>query len=431
MSHWIKSKTCLWFCLILVALGVRVGAAFVWEKRVAPEFGFGDSLSYWTLGRAIATGEPYRYGAVDGQVFRTPGYPAILAPLFFFGGENPPVIWARLLGAVFGTLTVVAVWWMARLLFDVRTAWIAGWVTALYPGAIATSVFVLSEAPFGLLMMLCLILWGLAAQKKEFGFKAAVGLALAAGVVAGLATLVRPSWVFFVPFAIVVWLIGDWLNVGLNVGTSPTAKRGNRWVLSGVVLVGFVLAMMPWWVRNYRVTGHFVPTTLQTGAGLYDGLNPKADGSSDMGYVDHFIALERQEEQATSPDLGFEERVDRRMHREAVTWAKENPGRVAELAWVKFLRTWNVWPNEASLSSLPVKVVVCMTYLPVLFFAIWGACRTFGQGFSYVLCWLPALYFSMLHTVFVGSIRYRQPAMLGLIVLAAGVVGSLLKKRNS
>ena len=105
-------------------------------------------------------------------------------------------------------------------------------------------------------------------------------------------------------------------------------------------------------------------------------------------------------------------------------WARAHPLRVAQLAGVKVLRTWNLWPNEPGLSSWPVRIAVCCTYLPVLLLGIVGAGRTIRLGWPYILCWLPALYFTLLHAVFVGSIRYRQPAMFGLIVLAAGVVGA-------
>ena len=237
----------------------------------------------------------------------------------------------------------------------------------------------------------------------------------------------------------VVWFVVEFFKLEREV--SPVACDGlekpvtrdranGRWyrmlrtgAASSVILFGLVLTMMPWWMRNYRLTESFIPTTLQTGAGLYDGLNPNADGSSDMRFVDHFIQLEPREQPPNDQrafGTTFEQRVDNCMKHTAFSWAAKNPGRVAELAWIKFLRTWNVWPNEASLSGFPVKIVVCLTYVPVLFFAIWGACRTIRQGFLYMICWLPALYFTMLHMLFVGSIRYRQPAMLGLIVLAAG-----------
>ena len=107
----------------------------------------------------------------------------------------------------------------------------------------------------------------------------------------------------------------------------------------------------------------------------------------------------------------------------ALAWAWANPGRALQLAGVKFLRMWNVWPNEPQLArSWLVRLAVLFTYTPLLILAIMGAWRTLGRGWPYILCWLPAVYLTLLHVVFVSSLRYREPAMLALLALAAGEI---------
>jgi len=393
-----------WFALLLlVALGVRLGAAIVWERRAAGQFLFGDSGTYWELGRAIAEGRPYKVGDPPARVFRTPGYPLLLAPLFLLGGAEPAVFWARAENALIGTLCVAAVWWLAGRLFDQRCAWIAAATAAVYPGAIALSGLVLAETPFCLLMVVQLALWTAACQSQTP--RAACGLALTAGLAAGAATLVRPSWLLFTPLA------------GL-VGILFGASRARQAAVAGAMLGGLVLVMLPWWARNAAVTGRFVPTTLQVGASLYDGLNPEATGASDMRFVSRLTEHVRRE-----PGEPLEVCLDRRMRQQALSWARQHPGEVARLALVKLYRLWNLWPNEPSLSSWPVRIAVALAYVPVLLLGLYGAAGTIRGGVPYWLCWLPAVYFTALHVIFVSSIRYRQPAMLGLIVLAAGMVG--------
>jgi hypothetical protein len=296
-------------------------------------------------------------------------------------------------------------------LFDDRTGWIAGAIATVYPGAIATSVLVLSEAAFCPLMLSHLAIWAVACRAPSL--RGAAACAILAGGIAGAATLVRPSWLAFTPLAAGLALI------------APGARKRHA-IVGGLMLLGLSVAMAPWWLRNVRVTGRFVPTTLQVGASLYDGLNPAATGASNMDVVP--LGVPRK------PQATFEGRRDRHLRAEAWRWARANPARAVRLAAVKLRRMWNPWPNEPSLSAWPIRLAVCTTYVPVLVFGLVGAFRTTLRGWPYVLCWLPAVYFTMLHVVFVGSIRYRQPAMLPLMVLAASVLVGLVRgheRRNA
>ena len=401
--------------ILLLAFALRLGVAVWWQSRVGERFAFGDSLSYWSLAESISQGEPYVYGTYDAKIFRAPGYPLLMAPLFWLWGGEPPLMAARLIGVACGTLGVWGVWWLARRLFGARAGNVAAFVAAIYPGAVAMSALVLSESVFCPLVVLQLALWVAAWQETRQG--RAVGLAVLAGAVAGVATLVRPEWLLFTPFALVVGLL-------------LCRDRYRQIRLGAVAVLALLVVMTPWWVRNAAASGRFVPTTLQVGVSLYDGLNPQANGASDMEFVEPFVAelrsddLTREDKEGQMGQRGdlFEYRLDRLARARAVDWAAANPGRTLYLADAKFLRMWNVWPNEPSLSSWPIRMGIALVYVPVMLLGIFGAVKTFRRGWPYVLCWIPAVYLTLLHVVFVSSIRYRQPAMFGLIVLAAGIL---------
>ena len=191
------------------------------------------------------------------------------------------------------------------------------------------------------------------------------------------------------------------------------------------MLAGLIVTMTPWWVRNARVCGRFVPTTLQVGASLYDGLNPQATGASNMDLVPGSVEELRQRAASgeVPRDAALEVELDYQFRSAAWAFARDNPASVARLAVVKLLRMWNVWPNEPSFAAWPIRLAVLLSYVPVLVLGVIGAAGTIRRGWPYVLCWLPAVYFTALHVIFVSSIRYRQPAMLGLMVLAAGAAG--------
>ena len=198
------------------------------------------------------------------------------------------------------------------------------------------------------------------------------------------------------------------------------------------MLVMFAVTMSPWWWRNYRLTGRFVATTLQMGASLYDGLNPNATGASDMQFVPEFVQRQQQAEalaRIPGPST-FEERLDRRLLEAAVAWSKGNRGRVLQLSVIKFARMWSPLPNAEEFQSWFFRAAVFLGYTPLMIGGIWGAIRYLRRGWPYVLCIAPAIYLTLLHLIFVSSIRYREPAMLSLAVLAAGIICERFGKRG-
>jgi hypothetical protein len=180
--------------------------------------------------------------------------------------------------------------------------------------------------------------------------------------------------------------------------------------------------MSPWWWRNYQLTGRFVPTTLQVGASLYDGLHPNATGGSEMSFVKTFLAEQRAIDAASSTPLSnsFEERLNDRMFQAALQWAQTHPQRVLELAAIKFWRMWTPWPNASDVGGFWPKLALALGYLPVMCVLIANLPALWKQERHWHLLLWPAIYFTLLHGVFVGSVRYRQPAMLPLMILAAG-----------
>jgi 4-amino-4-deoxy-L-arabinose transferase-like glycosyltransferase len=400
--------------VLAVALAARLGFVVWWQRTQivdSQQFEFPDSQGYWELGRHMARSEPYEFGSSDRRVYRAPGYPLLLAAMFRVVGSDANPVAARVLGALLGTLSVGAVYWFSRIMFSADVAFVAAAIVAVYPEAIATSVLPLSDGPFCLWMLLQLVFWQLACKSPR-------GLAWAAlaGVMGGVATLTRPSWLLFTPAVVAFWIV--------------VTRFERRQLWSGLtILIAVILTMTPWWIRNLYVFGRFVPTTLQVGASLYDGLSPTADGSSDMRFVPRFEEQLRAADLANPPvasDPPFEYRLDRLMRNESLDWALSHPGRVAELAVTKLFRLWNVWPNEPSFRNWSIRLAIFSTYTPILLLAIVGCWQNRRNYLDMLFLAAPAAYFTALHILFIGSLRYRQPAMLTLAILAAAAICTLL-----
>lgn len=409
--------------ILLVALVLRLVASSWWQSRLpdTQRFGFPDSDGYWELAEDIAYGRPYEYQDSDQRIFRTPGYPAILGSLFWVLGPDASVrtklIAARVLSGVLGTLSVLLVAGWARYVAGERAGLLAAAIAAVYPEAICLGVFLLSEAPFVPFMLLHLICWSRALDERSQRFR--LTWSAIAGVASGVAILCRPSWLLFAPFSFAIAFV-------------VLQQKKPQLAVAAVLLLAQVLVLAPWWVRNYEIAGRFVPTSLQVGASLYDGLSPTANGGSDMRFVEIFRSKQHEADAASvaqgqQPAGIFEDRLDTSMRDASIAWAKTHPADVWRLWQVKLLRMWSPFPNAGEFRSMKTSLILTAGYIPLLLLVLWGVLKSVRTGELFRSPWilatlLPAVYFTALHTIFVSSIRYRQPALVALIVLAAWAI---------
>jgi hypothetical protein len=398
-----------WVPLVLVALGVRVAAA-AWVERTVAARGAGrflvagDAEGYWHLAGCLATGAPYAIHDPPRRVLRMPGFPLVLAASRILFGDR--VLPARLVLSVLGTVGVLLVYRLGAVLFDERTARLAGWAAALSPTFAGFGVLVLSETTFAVLLTAAVLAGVHLARRVERADRVderdagTWGWAAGTGLLFGLATLVRPAGL---PIAACAAL-GTWWRSGWS-------RRG---LLAGFTLCATTFAcLLPWGLRNRSVSGEFVLTTLWLGPTLVDGLRDGATGGSDMRFF---------EDEAPQRIGLTEAEVDRLYRDRAWEFVRENPGRTLELAVLKQARFWKPWPtaDEADGNVLRIACGAMSAWLAVG--AVLGIRRVLGRpGERRALgpTLGPLLCLAALHAVIVGSLRYRVPGEYPLCVLAA------------
>ena len=400
----VRGRTWL-IAILLVALVGRLLAAWVVQRNVGDQLCLiaGDAEGYWELARKMTAGKGFSLYEPPRQVHRMPGFPAVLALSMKLFGASPFA--ARCLLAVIGTAACGAVYLLGRRLFDERVALIACGLTAISPVMAGFSVLLLSETLFALTLTMslwCAACWLPAESREKSGV---VFWPLLTGISIAIATYVRPSWM----------LAGPLLALLVVLLKKP---RGKACLESAVMLLGLFGALLPWAWRNHEVSGHWVFTTLWSGPSLYDGLNPDANGDSNMTFFDRDNLMAKLSEWD----------VDQHYKQAAWQYARQNPGRAVELKFWKLWRYWKPWPSAAQFGGVGPALVVLVFFVPVLLLAARGWWLIRQRPWVWLLTLGPILYFAAIHAVFVGSLRYRLPAEYPLCVLAAVGVCDFIRR---
>lgn len=397
-----RSPTVLVF---VVAAAARTGWVLFGWSATGGALTYPDERLHWQLACNLV--ERGSLISDDGRLLsRMPLYPLFLAPFAAFGETG--ILLARIAQALLGAAGAAMATRLAGVAVGRRAAWLAGGLVAVDPYNVFFAALLLTEVPFTFLSIwLISASWKLATRND-----AGTGAARCEWAVALLGTaaiFVRPS--------AAGWVALLWL--GLVIADRDRWRCIARMVRYGWVLLVF---LAPWGLRNMVAVGDFAWLSANGGVTLFDAQGPQADGRSDQAFLTEMNYLDGLSEPERDGLLG----------RWAQQAMKEDWRRVGRLAMTKLARTWNPIPNEESHSRGATALISAAYTIVVVALALAGLWRSIGGASPGAdlrpmqhlqrLVWLPVIYFTLLHCVYIGSVRYRVPLMPVLAIGAAGVL---------
>ncbi len=330
----------------------------------------------------------------EGQWLRPPMTSLFLAGIFAITGINIPL--AMLVQCVLSAATCVVLAEIARSVFASQRAGIAAALLAavfLPFASYASQMY--AETLYIFFIAVALLLFELS-RRRGMPWR----WLLAGGIVWGLATLTRPVGLYALPMMMAwVWLLG---------------RAGQRYKSALALLIGFVLVITPWAIRNYTVYDQVVLVDTNGGVSFWLGNLLEPNERELQGVWNHTIP-----NSATRQKVAMSRAIDN-IKREPLTF----------LARLRY-KTVSLWQLDTRLfvSNAPIGITLDerslsfalasdVQYVAIMVLALLGLVLSLPPERNAVLLgWV--VYGTLLSAVSLGHPRLRLPLLVTMIVYAA------------
>jgi 4-amino-4-deoxy-L-arabinose transferase-like glycosyltransferase len=378
----------------------------------------GYDLIAWNL----ASGNGYRmFEGTSLTMIRTPGYVVVLAGIFSVFGKS--LLHAQVVNFVFSVITAFIVFHVSRrIMRSELVGMIAAMLVFLHPGTIVSDSRGGPESMLILLMALSLLLCEVALREHRLRYFVWLGLSF------GAMMLVKSSVALILPVVAAWALFKRWRRSDCHT------------VASGLVLACIVsgLCMTPWVVRNFLISGEFVPTMTVGGLAAFQGQYVVMNLSSGK---DHEVLLDEaaqrqieiardmklrtstegfnfQQFYSVADELSFYSELARRT-REAYV---ESPALLAKAVAYNLIAFWVQGRTGR------VTVVNALIALPFLLLVAFGSRYALQQGHDISLLVIFTVCFILPHLFIMSMARYYIPLLPVLSPLAAVPLASVLRR---
>lgn len=431
----------------LLGLGIRLYAVLVAYPTCPPptyygepppadcfaDINWGDSFYYVTQAKYLAEGEgfvnptaKFLTGATEPGAGHPPVYTTFLAGLNVVGLTD--VTQHRVAQAVVGAVGVALIGWCAWYVVGRRRGPAAGALAALlaatYPMLWINDFRYLSESIY--IPIVAVLIASAYRFWRSPGWLSAIGF----GAMIGIAGLTRGEGFMILAFTLMPLLWG-----------LRSLSWGRRVALAATVGAATLVLLAPWVLYNLSRFDEPVTITSGTGMVLLHGSCEEAFTGPGYGYYSLTCGA-KIPPLASNPDMVLEDQADLVARQEASAFLQDNWSRFPAVALARAGRMWDVYePFEGVLLNdglegrgyLP-SLVGLYFYVVLLPFAGYGAVllRRRGIPISPMVGLMVAV--TLTAVISFGITRYRVPADVGLVILAAvageAILGRLRARRR-
>ncbi len=400
----------VWILLVIAALALVGRVAYVLAITQHDDH-FYDSTAYLLVSESVVDGDGLEF---LGQPYA--GQPpmtvfAITPATAIFGLDMPAAIPQRLTMAILGALGVVVIGLLGRAVAGDRVGLLTAAIAAIYPNLWISNGIVMADTLAVLSVALALLFTYRLLRAPGWGNAAALGL------ICGLCVLTRGELTLFIP-----------MLAAPAVLLAKGATWRSRFAWGAIVIAVFTVTVAPWIIRN--MTTFAEPTYLATddGGTLLGANCDRSYGGEGIGLwnTECTIAVEESKDPAV---------MATRQRDAALDYIGDHLDRAPLVAAVRVARVWELYRplqgarlGEREGRTIEVGWAGLVMYYVLLPFAVAGVIVLHRRRTTW---WPLAIPFAIvtLTVAFLayGYVRFRAPAEVSLVVLAAVSADALFR----
>ena len=418
-----RSRRRFWSVLGLIVLGalvLRVGyVVLVKRSETGSDFLHhgGDQIYYSAQANTLARGGGFTDPRDGSQEAQHPPLTALaLTPTSWVMEQFDPgtrhLLAQRLTMAVFGAAVVLLIGLIGRRVAGDRAGWLAAGIAALYPNLWINDGLIMSETLAALAVALAILL------AYRFGRSPTWSNAAWLGAACGLAMLVRAELGLLIPIMV--------LPVALFASALSVVRR-LLFVATACAIAGLVVS--PWLVAN--LTRFDEPVLFSTNDGL-----TLCGANLPRTYYGQGTGLWALDCIAFPVPKGDRSVVSNQLRRDGLHFIREHLGRLPVVMAVRVARVWSLYApghmasyNRNEGRALWASWLGFASFWLVVPFAVYGAVLLRRRRVPITPLVAQFVLVTVTAALIYGIVRFRVPAEVSLVVLAAVAVDGLRAAR--